>query len=102
MEEWAKEYIQSNDLDSLEDDIVTALDHAANKAIPTISTNIYFHKQFWYYNDRVRELRYHLISLRKKLRKHPSPTIPICSKTYLTGNTKNPQQLLARIVRVSE
>ncbi|ROT64139.1 pol-like protein [Penaeus vannamei] len=75
LEEWAESYTPSQDLDTKEEEIVSALHHAANQAIPTYKPTSYIHSNKWYYSDRVRELLHRLIILRKTLKKHPSPTI---------------------------
>lgn len=65
MEEWAETHVATPDLDEQEKEIVAALHHAANSAIPTVGTSNFNHKNAWYYNDRFRELK-HLIILQKK------------------------------------
>lgn len=52
MEEWAENYNPSHRLDSMEEEIVTALHHAANTVMPTISSSISPQKKMWYYNDK--------------------------------------------------
>ncbi|ROT62229.1 pol [Penaeus vannamei] len=75
LEEWVESYTPSQDLDTKEEEIVSALHHAANQAIPAYKPTSYIHSNKWYYSDRVRELRHRLIILRKTLKKHPSPTV---------------------------
>lgn len=74
MELWA-EYHPTDGIDSQEEEFVAALHQAANASIPITGPHPTCHKNSWYYNDRVHELKHRLSSLRKILQRHPSPTI---------------------------
>jgi len=68
MEEWAETHVPAHDLEDQEKGIVAALPQAANQAIPKVGTSVFTHKNGWFYNDRVRELKHRLIVLKKKLK----------------------------------
>jgi len=75
MEEWAETHVPAHDLEDQEKEIVAALHQAANQAIPKVGTSVFTHKNGWFYNDRVRELKHRLIVLKKKLKQHFSPSL---------------------------
>ncbi|XP_069992820.1 uncharacterized protein [Penaeus vannamei] len=74
METWACSFDPPNNIDQLESEIVQAIHIAANQTIP-LTTPTTHHRNHWFYDERVKELRRRLLILRKTLHKHPSPEL---------------------------
>ena len=73
IENWADSYIAPNDIDSYEQDLVTAIHNAADKAMPLKSTRNHSFKDSWYYNQEVRMLKTQLNRVRKLHKRRPTP-----------------------------
>lgn len=70
MEDWADNLIPPplpKDLDKFESALVSAIHQAATQASPPTSPSSHTHKNHWYYNDRIKELRHRLLIIRKAL-----------------------------------
>lgn len=72
METWASSFKPPDDIDHLESKIVQAIHTAANQPIP-LTTPVSYHRNHWFYDDGIKELRYRLLILWKTLHKYPSP-----------------------------
>lgn len=55
--------------------VIPVLPLNARNVMSTTSSHKTYHKNAWYYNKWVKELRHQFSSLRKKLKCHPSPLI---------------------------
>ena len=72
LEEWHQAYQPPTDINQLEADLVSAFHEAADAAMPKSKPNRKNHKDSWYYNERVRELKHRLNVARRVHRKRPS------------------------------
>lgn len=66
LDEWSVTYNPSEDVDTLEADLVNAIHSAATFSIPVITPIPYKHKK-WLHNDRIRELKYRLLQIQRPL-----------------------------------
>ena len=72
LEEWAAHYVPPEDIDQLEKDLVEAIHHAADMAMPKKSRSNHTYKDSWYYSPEVRRLKTMLNRVKKLYRKRPS------------------------------
>ena len=70
---WYSSFTPPADINDLERCVTEAFCAAANASIPLSDPAPYRHRNHWYYNDRVKELRHRVNRARKTLRKYPSP-----------------------------
>jgi len=94
MEEWAESYTPSNDLDTKEEEIVSALHHAANEAIPTSSVSSHTHRHKWYYTDTVRETHHLTESTQKVPLTYHTRKLSSSTETYLKRNPDRSHKLI--------
>jgi len=84
IEDWVAGWVPPDDLDQFDSAFVGAIHEAGTQAFPTTSPSFHSHRNHWFYNDRIRELRHRLLIMRKLLRKHPSPDL---LTTFRAANT---------------
>ncbi|KAG7162424.1 hypothetical protein Hamer_G007959 [Homarus americanus] len=65
--------LTTEDIDQLNQDLTGAIQHAAEKAIPKTNPTNRHHKDYWLYNDEVREQNHRINTFRRHLRQYPSP-----------------------------
>jgi len=75
MEKWASNYIPPSDATQLEKDFTNAIHNANKSSIPLTNVTLHAHKNCWFYNDRIRELKHRMNMFRKALHRSHSPTI---------------------------
>ncbi|ROT74163.1 hypothetical protein C7M84_007337 [Penaeus vannamei] len=75
MEKWASNYIPPSDATQLEKDFTNAIHNATDSSIPLTNVTLHAHKNSWFYNDRIRELKHRMNMFRKALHRSHSPTI---------------------------
>jgi len=75
IEDWVAGWVPPDDLDQFDSAFVGAIHEAGTQAFPTTSPSFHSHRNHWFYNDRIRELRHRLLIMRKLLRQHPSPDL---------------------------
>ncbi|KAG7164303.1 putative pol-like 26 [Homarus americanus] len=73
LQKWFSNYEPTEDIDQLNQDLTDAIQHAAEKAIPKTNSTNRHHKDYWFYNDEVREQNHRINPFRKHLRQYPSP-----------------------------
>ncbi|KAG7165890.1 putative pol-like 32, partial [Homarus americanus] len=61
------------DIDQLSQDVTDAIRHTAEEAIPKANPTNRHHKDYWFYNDEVREQNHRINTFRRHLRQYPSP-----------------------------
>ena len=70
---WHGSFTPPVDINDLERCVTEAFCAAARASIPLSDPALHRHRNHWYYNDRVKELRHRVNRARKTLRKYPSP-----------------------------
>ena len=93
LQQWAENYIMPDDINRLEQDIVSAIHAAADKSMPKKSTGQYNFKDSWYYNQEVRMLKTRLNRVRKLYRRRPTPE----NQELLVTVNNDTQQKLSNI-----
>ncbi|KAG7175249.1 RNA-directed DNA polymerase from mobile element jockey-like 14, partial [Homarus americanus] len=73
LQKWFSNYEPAEDLDQLNQDLTGAIQHAVEKAIPKTNPTNRHHKDYWFYNDEVREQNHRINTFRRHLRQYPSP-----------------------------
>ncbi|KAG7165507.1 RNA-directed DNA polymerase from mobile element jockey-like 37, partial [Homarus americanus] len=73
LQKWFSNYEPAEDIDQLNQDLTGAIQHAAEKAIPKTNRTNRHHKDYWFYNDEVREQNHKINTFRRHLRQYPSP-----------------------------
>jgi len=81
LEDWAEIYTPANNLHQLEQDFIDAIKAAADISRPKINHTYHAHKDSWFYNTRVWELKRRLRLFRNLLKKTNSPDIHESFKT---------------------
>ena len=90
---WADNYIIPEDIDLFEQQLVTAIHAAADKAMPKKSVGNFNFKDSWYYCEEVRMLKTRLNRVRKLYRKRPTQE----NRELLTIVNNDTQQRLTEI-----
>nr|XP_053653588.1 uncharacterized protein LOC128703067 [Cherax quadricarinatus] len=72
LHDWWSTYSLSEDCDTAEQELITVLIQAAECTIPKKSTGRTHKKDWWFYNDEVREQNHRINSFRKLYRRNPT------------------------------
>ncbi|KAG7160423.1 RNA-directed DNA polymerase from mobile element jockey-like 33, partial [Homarus americanus] len=73
LQKWYSNYELAEDIDQLNQYLTGAIQHAAEKSIPKTNPTNRHHKNYWFYNDEVREQNHRINTFRRHLRQYPSP-----------------------------
>ncbi|KAG7164277.1 hypothetical protein Hamer_G003426 [Homarus americanus] len=73
LQKWFSNYEPAEDIDQLNQDLTDAIQHAAEKTIPKTNPTNRHHKDYWFYNDEVREQNQRINTFRRHLRQYLSP-----------------------------
>ncbi|KAG7166424.1 hypothetical protein Hamer_G005523 [Homarus americanus] len=63
----------AEDIDQLNQDLTDVIQHAAVEAMPNTNPTNRHHKDYWFYNDEVREQNHRINTFRRHLQQYPSP-----------------------------
>ncbi|KAG7171997.1 RNA-directed DNA polymerase from mobile element jockey-like 24 [Homarus americanus] len=72
LQKWYSINEPAEDIDQLNQDFTDAIQHAAEGAIPKTNPTNKHHKDYWFYNDEVREQNHRINTFRRHLRQYPS------------------------------
>ncbi|KAG7164024.1 putative RNA-directed DNA polymerase from mobile element jockey-like 53, partial [Homarus americanus] len=73
LQKWYSNYEPAEDIDQLNQDLTDAIQHAAEKAIPKTNPTNRHHRDYWFYDEEVREQNHRINTFRRHLRQYPSP-----------------------------